>query len=441
MSDPNIPFVVSWNITNMCNLRCSHCYLDADYLDGRVRDELTTEEGFRLIDEIASLNPNAVLILTGGEPLMREDLYELSEYSAKKGLMPVLGTNGTLLTDEIMKKLKAHGMQGIGLSIDSLDHKLHDEFRGVTGSLKKTLNAIDIIRDNGMEFQVQTTVTEKNYHEALDIIDFADKVGCKVFNLFFLVCTGRGQKMTDITPQQYEDLLAEVVNIQDKYTGRMIIKPKCAPHFKRLAHKLNKESILLRGYKSDCLAGVNYCRVTPEGDMTACPYMPLSVGNVKGSFVTNWNESELFKELRKREYKNKCGICEYRVICGGCRARTYATGGDYMSDDPWCTYEPTGDIEPVVINKEKNKQYWVDVKTSMPWEPDALARMDKVPHFVRNMVIQEVEKLANQENAQKVTLDIVSRVRSTMRGPMNMMKGMDMSNVDTSKTDMTGMKD
>ncbi|MBI3755858.1 MAG: radical SAM protein, partial [Deltaproteobacteria bacterium] len=266
------PFLISWNITKRCNLKCSHCYLDAVELE-QGTGELSTYEAKKVIDEIASVNPQAMLILTGGEPLLRNDCMELTRYASDKGLMVVMGTNGTLLDDPTVEKMIRSGVKGVGISLDSIESSYHDKFRGLNGAWEKTTAGMGILKKHGLDFQVQVTVTKDNYSEIADIIRLAYEKGARAANIFFLVCTGRGQEMTDITPKQYEETLTYLVKAEKDYEGKMMVRARCAPHFLRIAHKLNPESQLLKGATSGCIAGTGYFRITPEGDVTPCPYM------------------------------------------------------------------------------------------------------------------------------------------------------------------------
>ena len=225
-----IPFLISWNITKRCNLRCGHCYLDASELESD-KGELSTKEALKLIDDIAFLAPGAMLILTGGEPLTRSDLFDLAGYATDKGLSVVLGTNGTLLTEEIVLKLKEKGVKGVGLSLDSLNPFSHDKFRGLEGAWDRTVKGAEILNKHGIEFQFQLSVTKDNCNEVESIVEFAYEKGAKAMNVFFLVCTGRGQEMTDIAPQQYEKALIKLSDLDKKYAGKMMVRGRCAPHF------------------------------------------------------------------------------------------------------------------------------------------------------------------------------------------------------------------
>ncbi|MEK7841409.1 MAG: radical SAM protein, partial [Deltaproteobacteria bacterium] len=249
-----IPFLISWNITKRCNLKCRHCYLDASELE-HGNGELSTGNAKRVIDEVTSVNPQAMLIFTGGEPLLRGDCFDLFSYAAKKGLMVVLGTNGTLIDAPTVEKMIESGVKGVGISLDSIGPSYHDRFRGVEGAWEKTVAGMGILKKYNLDFQIQVTVTKDNYSEIPDVIEFAYKKGARAANIFFLVCTGRGQEMTDITPKQYEETLTYLVKAEKDYEGRMMVRARCAPHFLRIAHKLNPESQLLKGATSGCIAG------------------------------------------------------------------------------------------------------------------------------------------------------------------------------------------
>ena len=349
-----IPYAVSWNVTSRCNLNCQHCYLDANGRKIGEADELSTEEALDVLTQIAELNPSAVLIFTGGEPLLRPDINELIKAASEKGMMAVLGTNGVLLNNEIASTLKDSGLSGVGVSIDSLSQDSHDSFRGCSGALQKSMDGLVAARDAGLAIQVQTTPTSANIGEIPSIAEWAHQLGSKVFNLFFLVCTGRGQTMTNITPDDYEKVLKWASDNKDSYPG-MMIRPKCAPHFKRILHEENPDNHLLKTYIAACRAGTHYMRIDPTGRVTACPYMDTQVGDLRLEKLANiWNESPDFKRLRTVEYDGKCGLCRYRMLCGGCRARALATLGNDMGEDQWCVYEPVGQEEALANDEKEN---------------------------------------------------------------------------------------
>ena len=232
------PYVVSWNLTYRCNLACEHCYLDAggtpqvgteNFAD---RSELGTEECFRVIDEIAAFAPECLTILTGGEPLLRRDILEIVRRAAERELWVVVGTNGVRITENVARRLAEAGARGLSLSLDALDPDRHDRFRKVRGAWQNTVEGAEILGRTGLPFIVQTTAGAHNLGELEAIADFAhDRLAAKVWNLYFLVPTGRGQFVSDITPAQYDDVLASLYRIQRKYDRRMLVNAKCAPHY------------------------------------------------------------------------------------------------------------------------------------------------------------------------------------------------------------------
>ncbi len=412
-------YVISWNLTKRCNLRCSHCYLDASFLNVDAVDELSFEECKKLIDQMAEVNPDACLILTGGEPLLREDIYDIASYADKKGFMVVMGTNGTLLNDTTVPKMLDAGIKGIGISLDSLHPEVHDKLRGLPGSWDKAIKGVEAAKKYNLDFQIQATVTKENFDEIPKMVDFSHKLGATGFYLFFLVCTGRGEKMTDISPEQYEEILTYVYKVHGNYDG-MMVRAKCAPHFKRIAYQLDQNSPLLKGYVGGCRAGTNYCRISPEGEITACPYMPDSVGNVKENhFKELWSNSELFEQLRHPKYEGKCEYCEFKLLCGGCRARALGANGNALGEDPWCSYEPVkGNTH--VINIATAIQFGLQDKNSkndagnggLVWTKEAEERLKKIPFFARGIAKGGLEKHAKENNIKQITPELMDEVRA-----------------------------
>ncbi|VBB06235.1 radical sam [Lucifera butyrica] len=323
--------IISWNTTQACNIRCIHCYRNA----GTERsDELNTDEGKKLISEIARAGFK-ILILSGGEPLLRPDIYELVRHARSAGIRPVLGTNGILITPEVAGKLKEAGLAVAGISLDSKTPERHDWFRQSQGAWEATMRGIKACRDAGLPFQIHTTAMNWNEPEITDVTDLAVAAGAIAHHIFFLVPTGRGKDIEETTlkTEQYESLLTRIMAKQSEVP--LEIKPTCAPQFMRIA---KQHAVPLR-FTKGCLAGTAYCVVIPNGDVHPCPYLPLKVGNVRESaFDTIWQESDLFHQLRTEPLKGGCGKCGYDDICGGCRARAYYYYGDYMAEEPWCSY-------------------------------------------------------------------------------------------------------
>lgn len=326
------PEIVSWNTTKRCNLRCSHCYLSAG---GGSPAELSFEEGCHLLDQLADAGTK-MLILTGGEPLMRRDIVELAAHASSRGLLVVLGTNGMLLTASRAGELKVAGVAGVGISLDSLDSEKHDAFRGVRSAWEGAVRGIRLCVAEGLPVLLQMTVLPWNYSEVADMMEFAHREGATGFNLYFLVCTGRGEELSDITPAQYEQALASLVEAQQLYP-QMMVRARCAPQVSRMASQQRSALIGSAG----CLAARQYCRITPEGDVTPCPYLPLVAGNVRQQpFIDIWRTADPLRRLRDGALAGRCGVCDFRQVCGGCRARAFALTGDLLGEDPWCAYQP-----------------------------------------------------------------------------------------------------
>ena len=346
-----VPLIMSYNVTRECNMKCSHCYINAT--DQKLQDELTTQEAKTLIDQIYQVS-SPLLVLSGGEPLLRQDIFELIEYGSKKGLKMGLGSNGYLINDVVAKKLKAAGIATVSISIDSSIPAQHDEFRGVKGAWERAVNACKLLRKNGILVQVNTTLTHDNYDQIDAIMTLAEAIGVENFHLFFLVPTGRGVKLTDISPQKYEDMITNTFAKVQKH--RLNVRPSCAPQFMRIAKGMGLD---MRQWIRGCIAGMHYCRIYPNGDVTPCPYLPIKLGNIREQkFKEIWFNSPVFNRLRNLDcLKGKCGICEYKTLCGGCRARAYGLSSDfidycgdlhvpgdqksdYLAEDPWCLYQP-----------------------------------------------------------------------------------------------------
>jgi radical SAM protein with 4Fe4S-binding SPASM domain len=407
----HVPHVVAWNLTRRCNLECAHCYIAAGPAEAAV-DELTTAECRRIADEILALNPTPMFILSGGEPLLRDDLETLASHAATRGATVVVGTNGTLLTDERIAKLQDAGVRGVAVSVESLRPGYHDRFRHGHGSLQATLDAVDRLGRHGLDFVVQTALTRGNREELRGLVQWAAERGAVAFNAYFLVAAGRGARLTDLSPDEYEGALTELVDLHVEHLGRLMVRAKCAPHFMRLVHQRTPDSPILN-YRTRCPCGVQYCRVTPDGKLTACPYLPEPAGDLRAQpFADVWTRSPLFAALRGGALGGRCGRCEYRSLCGGCRARAFGRTGDILAEDPSCTYEPDGERGP--IKAARLVTYGAAAGATMPWSDQARARMERIPSFVRGVVMQRVEDYARRTGHREVTAALLTEVRSAM---------------------------
>ena len=453
----NRPYVISWNLTYRCNLACEHCYLDAggtplvsseNFAD---RSELGTEECFRVIDEIAAFAPECLTILTGGEPLLRRDILEIVQRAAERGLWVVVGTNGVRISENVARRLSEAGARGLSLSLDALDPDRHDAFRRVRGAWTNTVDGAEILNRAGLPFIVQTTAGSHNLDELEAIADFAhDRLAAKVWNLYFLVPTGRGQFVSDITPSQYDDVLASLYRIQRKYAGRMLVNAKCAPHYIKtvLENAVPGRDAAcadvdtgspssgfsqIRTYSGGaggCPAGTHYMGIRPNGDVTPCPYLPVFAGTLRRSSLAElWTSSELFEGIRRRTALcGRCGECELNAQCGGCRARAYGMTNDVMAEDPLCTHTPgTLAASPLLTLQARGPsfataaasalEYGRDSPATIAWEDAASERMKKIPAFVRGMVVRAVEESCRKNGITRVTTDELERIRARMPTP------------------------
>lgn len=442
------PYVVSWNLTYRCNLACEHCYLDAGGLRARLveteafadRSELSTEECRKVIDDIVDFAPEALTILTGGEPLLRRDILDIVGYAVEKELWVVIGTNGVKITDNLARILLENGVRGLSLSLDALDAKRHDGFRRVTGAWDNTVRGAKILHRVGLPFIVQTTAGAHNRDELEAIAEFAHReLGAKVWNLYFLVPTGRGEFVSDMSAEEYDGVLADLSRIQRRFQGEMIVNAKCAPHYVKHLLADDPGSPHIRTYTGGaggCPAGTHYLGIRPNGDVTPCPYLPVFGGNLRKETLSSvWNGSEPFRAIRqRRELGGRCGACELNAQCGGCRARAYGMAGDFLAEDPLCSHQPGtfGDVleqinragydrdTAATTSDSQSIEYGqnvADESSDLRWEPEARERMKRVPAFVRGMVTKRVESYCREHDIQLVTAAELDQIRSRMPTP------------------------
>ncbi len=339
--------MIAWEVTRSCNLSCVHCRA-ASHL-GPYPGELSTDECLRLIDDIAGVS-RPVIILTGGEPLMRPDIFEIASYGTQKGLRMVMATNGTLVDDSSVRKMIASGIQRVSISIDGPDAKSHDDFRRQPGAFAGAMRGIDVMKKAGLEFQINTTITNTNLHQIKDIHEMVLQSGAAAHHIFLLVPTGRGKDLAAqaITAADYEETLMWFH--QQSLTSEIQLKATCAPHYFRIMHQ-NKPAGEKPARKAGghfhestrgCLGGITFCFISHVGQVQPCGYLELDCGNVqRQSFGEIWEGSEVFCNLRDYgKYGGKCGRCEFIKVCGGCRARAYEETGDYLAQEPLCLYEP-----------------------------------------------------------------------------------------------------
>jgi len=338
--------MIAWEVTRSCNLSCVHCRAAANC--GTYPGELSTEKCFHLIDEIATMS-SPVIILTGGEPLLRPDIFEIASYGTDKGLRMVMATNGTLVNSVVAKKMIQSGIKRVSISIDGKDAASHDTFRQEKGAFAGAMAGISAMKDAGMEFQINTTITTANLNQIKDILELAKKLGAAAHHIFLLVPTGRGRDLAEqaITAAEYEETLLWFH--QESLDCSIQLKATCAPHYFRIMHQQKgkiKEHKKPTGHFHEmtrgCLGGISFCFISHVGQVQPCGYLELDCGNVqKQNFAEIWKNSDVFRNLRDlSKYGGKCGKCEFIKVCGGCRARAYEATGDYLAEEPLCLYQP-----------------------------------------------------------------------------------------------------
>jgi len=339
--------LVAWETTRNCNLSCIHCRASATM--GPYTGELDTQESLRLLDQIARAG-NPIVILTGGEPLLRPDIFEIAEYGTAKGLRMVMAPNGTLITGETAKRMATAGIKRISISLDGVSKENHDAFRGVEGAFEGAMKGIRHAKDAGIEFQINTTITKQNHDQIPGIQALAIELGAVAHHIFLLVPTGRGKYLLDqeISAQEYENTLNWFYDQREKTP--LQLKATCAPHYYRILRqraKADGKSVTFQTHGLDavtrgCLGGTGFCFISHQGAVQPCGFLDVNCGNVRETpFEDIWRHSDVFLSLRDYgKLKGKCGQCEYKSVCGGCRARAYEATGDYLAEEPLCSYQP-----------------------------------------------------------------------------------------------------
>ena len=342
-----IPKWIAWEITGRCNLDCVHCRARAGAQTAE--KEFTTAEAKALIQDIASYC-KPVLVLSGGEPLLRPDIFELARYVTEQGLRMGLATNGTLVTDEVCRKIKESGIRIVSLSLDGATAAVHDDFRRQKGAFAGTLLAAEAFNRHGIEFIINSSFTKRNQADIPAVYRLAKSLGAKAWYLFMVIPTGRGKDILDemIGREDYEAILEWHYNTE-KEEAKMLMRPTCAPHYYRLIAQKAKAGdkdfkrrslTFSTGGAKGCVCGQSIAFIDHLGNVQPCSYFPAKAGNVnEKSFKEIWLGSELFKSLRDFEkYKGRCGACEYIKVCGGCRARAEILSGDFLAEEPLCGY-------------------------------------------------------------------------------------------------------
>jgi radical SAM protein with 4Fe4S-binding SPASM domain len=385
------PRLIFWEVTKGCNLRCIHCRATATELMSP-RD-LPTSKALNIISQIADFG-NPILVLSGGEPLYRQDIFQLAEYATSRGLRAALATNGTLVTKDIAEKIKNSGIKRVSISLDGVDATTHDTFRGIPGAFDAAIYGMRNLQDLGVSVQINTTIARHNAHQLPDVLTLARRLGADALHTFLLVPVGCGVDIAAeqmVPPDEYERMLNWFYD--QSLTGDIELKATCAPHYFRVLrqrraadrmagreaapvvasqpHEIGPTDMTMPGstgislkpngglpvghtghpgghpgdmnaMTKGCLAGTGVCFISHEGEVFPCGYLPALAGDLrKQSFAEIWNGSEVFGQLRDDDnLKGKCGCCEFRHVCMGCRARAFAATGDFLAEEPFCVYEP-----------------------------------------------------------------------------------------------------
>ncbi len=346
------PFIVIWEVTRACQLHCLHCRAEAQ----RHRDprELTTEEGFRLIDQIAGMG-HPLLVFTGGDPLGREDLFDFIRYARKQGLSPSMTPSATpRVTLESIKRAKEAGLERWAFSLDGSNAQIHDKFRGTKGSYDLTIRSLQILQDLAIPIQLNTTVSRYNLEDLPNIAEISELYKAVLWSVFFMVPTGRAKEKDMVSAEEHEQVMEWLYALSKQ--SSFDIKTTAAPHYRRVviqprmmennenAH--GNRGFLLGNDPLRASKGVNdgngFVFISHIGDVTPSGFLPLKAGNIRESRLADiYRNSSMFQELRNPNLlKGKCGVCEFRAVCGGSRARAYAMTGDYLESDPSCVYVP-----------------------------------------------------------------------------------------------------
>ena len=385
--------LVFWETTKACNLSCRHCRAVPQRKLGPT--ELTTRRAFDLIDEIARV-AKPVMVLSGGEPLFRPDLFDIAEYGVQSGFRMALATNGTLVTERVAAKIADAGFSRVAISLDGANPETHDKFRGVSGSHALALRGLLNLRAEGVSVQINSSIAKHNVAELPALLDLALEIDADALHLFMLVPVGCGLEIAPaemLSADEYERVL-HWFDDQSKDCP-IDLKATCAPHYYRIrAQRIEAErshgdmtsSFIAPGTRAKaapaftthatgghphgggagqplssmtrgCLAGTSVCFISNEGAVYPCGYLPVSAGDTRSQrFSDIWNDSTVFSQLRDPDaLEGKCGVCRYESLCGGCRARAYAATGSFLAEEPFCSYQPANDVRPVRFTQREER--------------------------------------------------------------------------------------
>jgi heme b synthase len=357
------PRLVFWETTAGCNLKCIHCRR-ITIADQLTPQDLTTQESFELVDQLAAVG-KPVFVLSGGEPLFRPDILEIARYATDKGLPVALATNGTMIDDALAQQIVDAGVKRVSISFDGADAPTHDAFRGIPGSFEAAINGFRALRRAGMPVQINTTVAKHNQEQLEQVLTLAKDLDAVALHLFLLVPVGCGVEIADdqmVSAEDYERILNWLYDKEQIETD-LQFKATCAPHYFRVMRQRKAEERRngnghgnvtasyerqvhghphMHAATKGCLAGTGVIFVSHRGEVFPCGYLPVEAGNVRQeAFGDIWQYSPLLQEMRDPDLlEGKCGVCHFKNLCSGCRARAYGTNGSYLGEEPFCAYDP-----------------------------------------------------------------------------------------------------
>lgn len=340
---------MAWELTAACNLHCVHCRSSSEIF--APVGKFTLEKSKKMLDDIASF-ASPVIVLSGGEPLMRKDVFDIAAYGTKLGMRMAMATNGLLVTDEICEQIKSSGIRIVSMSLDGPNADVHDDFRGAIGAFEGVTRAAALFNKYGIKFIINSSFTKRNQAMIAETFRKAKEMGAHAWYMFLIVPTGRGEDIMSelVSKEDYEEILNWHYKME-RDEEEILVRPTCAPQYYRIWHENSKNEgkdaqrrslSFSTGGGKGCIAAQSICFVNSAGDVLPCSYFPMAAGNVfEESFKNIWDNSKLFADLRNfRGYEGKCGVCKYLKVCGGCRARSYAVTGSYLAEEPFCEYTP-----------------------------------------------------------------------------------------------------
>lgn len=415
------PHRIYWEVTRGCNLRCLHCRATPTELSSP--EDLPTQECMKIMDQMAQVCRPA-LVLTGGEPLFRSDIYDLGRYGVKVGFKMGLATNGTLVTPEVAQKIYNAGFHRVSISLDGADPATHDEFRRMPGAFEAAVEGIRNLKALGVYLQVNTSVTTHNEIQLEDVLRLVTDLKADAWHLFLLVPVGCGIQIAEemqVNAKEYERILNW---IEEKTPQAPLpLRAICAPHFTRIraqrtyiGRSLGEKQVTVPMTKG-CTAGMGMCFISHRGRLYPCGYLPVEAGDLlTQSFGEIWEGSPVLQSLRDVSLlKGKCGICEFRHVCSGCRARAYGMTGDYLAEEPFCLYQP-GSLTSVMVEEVHGQAPLEGIVFAQPWTEEAKSHLFHVPHTLRPQVVRWVEAYATARGIEIITPGVMREARGQGSG-------------------------